>query len=136
MDTGGWQEELLGATARELVGPVATLAEVWARGTEAVPRRLSVQQLRALTVVGREGRTNLTGVADGAGITMSSASRLCDRLVAAGLLARAVPPDNRREIELMLTPRGRRLLDEVEDRRQRELVAVLRAMPAEQVRAL
>jgi len=73
-------------------------------------------------------------------VVPSSASRLCDRLEATGLLRRVPDPRDRREVRLMLTPAARRLLDELRDRRRAALAEVLgRMTPADQqdlVRAL
>jgi DNA-binding MarR family transcriptional regulator len=57
-----------------------------------------------------------------------TASRLCDRLEAAGLLERLLHPHRRREVQLVLTGRGRQVLNEVAARRSQALAAVLAAM--------
>ncbi len=132
---GGGGDDLT-AAAERMAEPVAALAELWSRGAAVASPRLSAHQMRALTIVGRGGRTNLTGLAEAAGLGMSNASRLCDRLEAAGLLERAVSADNRREVELMLTSHGRRLLDDVDAQRRRDLLVVLRGMPPDRVIAL
>ncbi len=116
--------------ARRMSEAVHALVAVWVQAPAAVTPRVSAHQLRALHVVDRTAQINLTGLADELGMTLPAASRLCDRLEAAGLLARDVPPHNRREVLLRLTSRGSRLLDEVADRRRRDLAAVLGTMPA------
>lgn len=78
---------------------------------------VSVTQLRALTVLHRAGRTNLAQLAAGMGVTVSTTSRLVDRLVAAGLVDRRTAPHNGREIALRLTRRGRATLDRYDDLR-------------------
>jgi len=77
----------------------------------------SVVQLRALTVLHREGQANLGQLADGMGVTVSTTSRLVDRLVAAGLVDRRTAPHTRREIALRLTARGRATLTRYDDLR-------------------
>src|ERR1700760_4366061 len=67
------------ATAEALVG-------IWAHVAESLDVRVSPTQLRALTAVGRYGELNLSQLAAALGALPSSASRLCDRLEAAGLL--------------------------------------------------
>jgi DNA-binding MarR family transcriptional regulator len=52
---------------------------------------------------------------------VSTASRLCDRLVGAGLLDRRDDPTDRRQLALRLTPRGRAVVNRVGNRR-REIV--------------
>jgi DNA-binding MarR family transcriptional regulator len=59
---------------------------------------------------------------------LSSASRLCDRLVAAGLIDREPSRSDRREIALSLTPNGVRLLAELRAERRRRLAEVLAGM--------
>jgi DNA-binding MarR family transcriptional regulator len=90
--------------------------------------RLSASQLQALIVVEEdEGRT-LGALAERLGVMLSSASRLCDRLVAAGMLDREVAPSDRREVRLTLTTAGRDLLADLRDDRRRRLGEVLDLM--------
>jgi DNA-binding MarR family transcriptional regulator len=132
----GAGDDPLDSVARRIAGPVAELTELWARGAAVTGPRLSAHQLRALAIVGRAEGVNLTGLAESAGMALPSASRLCDRLEAAGWLERTAAAGNRREVELVLTAVGRELLDDVAAQRHRDLVAVLRGMPPEQVLAL
>jgi DNA-binding MarR family transcriptional regulator len=71
---------------------------------------LSPVQLRALTALKESPRANLNDLASAMGVTVSTTSRLVDRLVAAGLVDRTPSPTTRREISLSLTPGGRRRL--------------------------
>jgi DNA-binding MarR family transcriptional regulator len=82
---------------------------------------LSPVQLRALTALSRAGRANLATLAESMGVTVSTTSRLVDRLVAAAWVDRAPSPDNGREISLRLTEAGRALLSEFDDRRLHRL---------------
>src|SRR4051794_41697873 len=68
---------------------------------------LSPVQLRALTVLQETPRANLNDLAQAMGVTVSTTSRLVDRLVAAGLVNRTPSPQTRRGISLGLTPAGR-----------------------------
>lgn len=90
---------------------------------------VSVVQLRALTVLDREGSANLAQLADGMGVTVSTTSRLVDRLVAAGLVDRRTATHTRREIALRLTPRGRATLSRYDDLRLAGLHACLENLP-------
>jgi DNA-binding MarR family transcriptional regulator len=85
-------------------------------------------QLRVLTIVARSRHTNMSRLAEALGVVPSSASRLCDRLEATGLLRRVPDPRDRREVRLLLTPAARRLLDELRDRRRVALATVLERM--------
>jgi DNA-binding MarR family transcriptional regulator len=97
-------------------------------------------QLRVLTIVAAGGHTNMNKLAGALGVVPSSASRLCDRLEATGLLRRVPDPRDRREVRLVLTPAAGRMLDELRERRRAALAGVLARMtPAgrqELVRAL
>jgi DNA-binding MarR family transcriptional regulator len=104
------------------------LGLAWARVQEGLGTRVSPSQLRALLVVERRGEINVNGLAEELGAVASSASRLCDRLEAAGLLRRVSSPHNRREVLVGLTVDGRRLLAELAQRRQRDLAEVLAGM--------
>ncbi|GGQ54758.1 MarR family transcriptional regulator [Couchioplanes azureus] len=97
-------------------------------------------QLRVLTIISRNRHTNMNRLAEALDVVPSSASRLCDRLEATGLLRRVPDPRDRREVRLVPTPAAHRLLDELRERRRTALGEVLERMsPArrsELVRAL
>ncbi|GAA3219441.1 MarR family transcriptional regulator [Nonomuraea helvata] len=63
------------------------------------------------------------------GAVPSSASRLCDRLEAAGLVRRSHCEEDKRELTLSLTPSGRSLVEELQQRRRADLARVLSEMP-------
>jgi DNA-binding MarR family transcriptional regulator len=86
-------------------------------------------QLRVLSIISDNRHTNMSRLADALDVVPSSASRLCDRLEAAGLLRRVPDPRDRREVRLMLTPSARRLLDQIRERRRAALAEVLDRMP-------
>jgi DNA-binding MarR family transcriptional regulator len=121
------------ATAESLLGVLDGARQAQA---PAVPPA----QLRVLSIVARGRQTNMSRLAEALGVVPSSASRLCDRLEATGLLRRVPDPRDRREVRLLLTPAARRLLEELRDRRRAALAVVLdRMTPAgrqELVRAL
>lgn len=101
-----------------------------------VSHRVSPSQLRALLAIARHGSTNLTELASAIDAMLSSASRLCDRLVAAGLIERSPGTDDRREVALRLTGHGERLLGAVERERQTAFAEVLAGMKIEDQEAL
>jgi len=86
-------------------------------------------QLRVLSIIAGNRHTNMSRLAEALDVVPSSASRLCDRLEAAGLLRRVPDPRDRREVRLMLTPSARRLLDQIRERRRAALAQVLDRMP-------
>ena len=85
-------------------------------------------QLRVLTIISRNEQTNMSRLAEALQVVPSSASRLCDRLEATGLLRRAPDPRDRREVRLLPTPAAARLLQELRERRQAALAEVLDRM--------
>lgn len=115
-------------TAAALDLGVSALLAVWEAAREGAGSHLSGSQLRAVMVVEQEDGINLRRLSDRLGMLISSASRLCDRLVAAGMLERTPGLNDRREIALHLTPDAARLLDELRADRQRRLAAVLELM--------
>ncbi|MEV4335543.1 MarR family transcriptional regulator [Streptomyces sp. NPDC049590] len=120
------------SVAREIADAVDGLATLWTVAAHGTSLRLSPHQLRALRILEAEPGLNLTALAEGMEIGPPTASRLCDRLEAAGLLERLLHPHKRREVQLVLTGRGRQVLSEVAERRSRALAVVLAGMePAE-----
>ncbi|WP_256375472.1 MarR family winged helix-turn-helix transcriptional regulator [Modestobacter sp. DSM 44400] len=90
---------------------------------------VSLVQLRALTVIDDVGGANLLRLSEGMGVTVSTASRLVDRLVGAGLVDRRPSEVTRREISLSLTPQGRDLLSRYDDLRLQALRQRLDQLP-------
>ena len=102
----------------------------WDQAREQVTPRLSWPQLNALLAVERAEGVNLGGLAAELNMLLSSASRLCDRLVANGMVERVPGRADRREIALYLTPASRNLLAELRHIRRRALTGVLEKMSA------
>lgn len=100
----------------DLLEAMRTIMRISLQAADAVDGS-SVVQLRALTVLQRVGHANLAELADGMGVTVSTTSRLVDRLVAAGLVHRSLAAHTRREVDLRLSPRGRRLLERYDSMR-------------------
>jgi DNA-binding MarR family transcriptional regulator len=118
--------------AVEIADAVDSLAHLWSAAAQETVLRLSLHQLRALRALEAAPDLNLTTLAEQLGIGLPTASRLCDRLEAAGLLERTAHPHKRREVRLRLTGPGKRVLTEVAARREQALGAVLASMaPAE-----
>jgi DNA-binding MarR family transcriptional regulator len=97
---------------------------------------LSTVQLRALTLLQGMGAANLVGLAAAMGITVSTASRMVDRLVTAGWVTCAPSLVNRREVALSLTREGRHVLDRYDDLRLAAVHACLGVVEAPTQHAL
>ncbi|QXJ22771.1 MarR family transcriptional regulator [Actinomadura graeca] len=115
-------------SAAALDEAASTLMDIWSRPHTAADVPVPSTQLRALFILER-GPVNVSRLAAGLGALVSSASRLCDRLEASGLLLRD-PGRDRREVTVRLTPGGQEVLDRLRTRRLEELAQVLATMPA------
>jgi DNA-binding MarR family transcriptional regulator len=104
---------------------LSVLLEAWQRAIEELGAMLPPAQVRALLIVDTGDSLNVTGLARMLGASPSATSRLCDRLVGAGLLARVPAAASRREILLQLTESGQRLAAWIRDQRRTALVRVL-----------
>ena len=114
--------------AAALESTVESLLSVLESARLAQSPALPPTQLRVLTILARNPDWNMNRLAEALEVVPSSASRLCDRLEATGLLRRMLDPRDRREVRMVLTPAARRLLDELRDRRRRALAEVLERM--------
>ena len=90
---------------------------------------VTLPQFRVLVMIGSRGLQNLTAVAQGLGVHASNATRLCDKLVQAGLIHRSEDPADRRNVVLALTAAGYQLVHEVTDQRRAAIAQILANMP-------
>jgi DNA-binding MarR family transcriptional regulator len=107
---------------------LSVLLEAWQRAIEELGAMLPPAQVRALLALEAGARLNVTGLARTLGTSPSASSRLCDRLAAAGLLARVPAASSRREILLQLTESGQRLAAWIQDQRRAALIGVLESL--------
>jgi DNA-binding MarR family transcriptional regulator len=110
---------------------LSVLAEAWQRAVEQLGSVTPPAQLRALLIVDEAGAINLTKLARMLGASTSATSKLCDRLVAAGLLARQQAAASRREITLRSTESGQRVAQWVRDQRRAALDRMLASLSPE-----
>ncbi len=104
------------------------LVSVAYRSLDAASTPVPLPQFRALVLLARGGPTTAGGLADDLDMIPSTGTRLADRLVAHGWVSRVTRPDNRREVQLSITPDGQRIVDEVLSSRAAELEQVLRRL--------
>ncbi|MEW2522066.1 MarR family winged helix-turn-helix transcriptional regulator [Actinacidiphila alni] len=127
-------------SADEVVTAVLTasrlLVSVSARSLAAVEEALTLPQFRMLVVLDSRGAMNISRLGEHLDVIPSTAMRMVDRLVAAGMLGREPRPDNRREILIDLTAKGRGVVREATERRRAEIARIVGAMPAAQRTAL
>ncbi|GAA2864092.1 MarR family transcriptional regulator [Pseudonocardia halophobica] len=124
----------VGATAAEdLVDAVMTasraLLAVVARSLASVDEDVTLPQYRALIVLGQRGAQRPADLASTLAVTPSTATRMCDRLVTKELVDRDRVAEDRREVRVTLSDRGRTLVDEVTRRRRAEIAGLLGTLP-------
>ncbi|MCX4854962.1 MarR family transcriptional regulator [Streptomyces canus] len=112
------------------------LVAVSARSLAAVEERVTLPQFRMLVVLSTRGATKLVTLADLLQVAPSTAMRMVDRLIAAGLADRQANPGNRRETLLQLTDEGRRTVADVTARRRVEIAAIVEKLRPTQRLAL
>jgi DNA-binding MarR family transcriptional regulator len=112
------------------------LVAISARSIAAVEETLTLPQFRMLVVLSSQGPSKLVALAEKLHVNPSTALRMTDRLVAAGLVDRRASPHSGREVRIELTAAGRAVVDTVTARRRDELAAIVARMAAEQRRSL
>jgi DNA-binding MarR family transcriptional regulator len=90
---------------------------------------VTLPQYRTLVVLSASGPRRLADLADALGVSPSTATRMCDRLVRKGLITRARDDLDRREVNLEVTPAGRTTVMEVINRRRSDVCALLTSIP-------
>jgi DNA-binding MarR family transcriptional regulator len=128
-----------GVRAGEVAELLMHAAHQLRRSTQRVfaPLGLTPAQERALRIVTRAGGSVRMGeIASRMGIVPRSATGLVDRLVEAGLVLRAVDPDNRRSVLVTLSEQGQRLQTAMADARTAAAEELLRPLTAAQRESL
>lgn len=124
------------AVTRAVLTASRVLVAVSARSLAEVEDRVTLPQFRMLVVLSSRGATKLVALAELLGVAPSTAMRMVDRLIAAGLADRQTNPDNRRETLLRLTDEGRRTVEDVTARRRQEISAIVERLAPRQRTAL
>ncbi len=101
------------------------LVSVSAQSIAAVEDLADVIQVRALTIIASRGSVSLGELAEAAHLHLSRTSRLCERMVARGLINRADDPANRRQLTLTLTRAGEQVVQTVVARRRAAIEPIL-----------
>jgi DNA-binding MarR family transcriptional regulator len=117
------QVEAVMSASRALIG-------IAAASVVEVDDIVTVPQLRVLMMMATRGPLNLGAVAAGLDVSAPNASRICDRLLKAGLIDRGEDPKDRRNITLTLTTDGRALINRVIRHRRTAIKRLLAGMTA------
>jgi DNA-binding MarR family transcriptional regulator len=105
------------------------LVAISAQSLAVIDGVVDVAQFRALVVIASRESVSLRELAEATSLHLSTASRMCDRLVAKGLVIRVDDPANRRQLVLRLTGKGRRVIHDVARRRKAALKPLLARLP-------
>lgn len=114
-----------------VIGASRVLVAVAARSLGDVTDEVTLPQYRALVVLASRGPHRPAQLADGLGVSPSTATRMCDRLVRKRLVRRTREAADRRVVKIALTDTGRMLVTTVTRRRRREVTRILQRMDAE-----
>lgn len=104
------------------------LVAVSARSLAGVAEDVTLPQYRVLVLLCAHGPLGMSELAGLLACSASTATRLCDRLVAKKLVRRGHRERNRREVEVEATAAGGRLVAKVTARRREEIGQIVGAM--------
>lgn len=107
---------------------VASRALVGAAARSLADLDITLPQYRAVVVVAQRPGLGVGDLAEALEVHPTTATRMCDRLVAKRLLRRRSSAGDRRATELHLTAAGWRLLERVADRRRRAIAEIVARM--------
>jgi DNA-binding MarR family transcriptional regulator len=119
-----------GELMEALLSATRAMVALAARSLAGLDADVTLPQYRALVVLASRGPQRVVNIATELGVTSSTGTRMCDRLVRKGLVRRYRTPTDRRAVRLTLTPAGRALIQEVTARRRDSLRALIADMPA------
>jgi DNA-binding MarR family transcriptional regulator len=97
---------------------------------------VTLPQFRILVLLDSRGAQTMGDLAVALDVNPSSITRVCDLLVDKKLIRRQQAEGNRRSVQAELAPAGRRLLEQVMDRRRRLIVDALSQMAPQAQRRL
>jgi DNA-binding MarR family transcriptional regulator len=125
--------DLAPETAEVLQSATRMLAGVALRSLDVLDAAVTLPQFRLLAVRADLGRVPTGQAARALGLDRSTVTRLADRMVAAGHVARGTDPRHRGMVTLELTATGRDLVAAAGGWRRQELARIMaRLTPAQQ----
>ncbi|MFN8018748.1 MAG: MarR family transcriptional regulator [Acidimicrobiales bacterium] len=116
--------EAMVQASRALVG-------IAARSLADVRADVTLVQFRTLVVLATRGPQPPSALAEELAIAPSSVTRMCDRLVAKGLIERRPSAQDGRQRSIALTSAGNELVRHVTDARRAAIEPLVAAIPAE-----
>src|SRR5690242_8027317 len=130
--TGTGEEQTAGPSGEQIEAVMLAsrvLVAVTAESIAGLDDQVTLPQWRVLVMIASRGPLNLTSVAQKLGVHASNATRLCDKLVEAGLIQRREDPADRRNLVLRLTAAGDQLVKDLTNQRRAAIAHVLAKMP-------
>ncbi|MCM4078619.1 MarR family winged helix-turn-helix transcriptional regulator [Paractinoplanes hotanensis] len=123
------EQTALTASEDEVVGALLSLSRAFvglaARSLADLDEDVTLPQYRTLVVLVSRGPQRIVDLAQELTVTSSTATRMCNRLVRKGLVARQERPDDRRAAWVTLTAAGRDLVGAVMRRRRESLAGLV-----------
>ena len=117
----------------EVIGSILLASRVMVaiavRSLAGNPDDVTLPQYRTLVELTFGGPRRLADLAEALGVSPSTATRMCDRLVRKELVSRTRDELDRREVKLAITVLGRSVVSDVIERRRAEVRDLLRAIP-------
>ena len=111
------------------------LVAVAARSVAGIDDIVTLPQYRALVILASRGPQTVGQLAEALAIHPSTATRLCDRLVAKHLVDRVQDEGNRRETKISLLAAGHSIVDRVTKIRRAEIARIVGRIPVASRRA-
>jgi len=118
--------------AEVLQAATRVLAGVALRSLDVLDSAVTLPQFRLLAVLADLGAAPSGQAARALGLDPSTVTRLADRMVAAGHVARGADPRHRGVVTLELTASGRDLVAAADTWRRRELARIMARLPPPQ----
>jgi DNA-binding MarR family transcriptional regulator len=112
-----------------LLSASRALVALAARSLADLDGDVTLAQYRALVVLASRGPQRVVDISSELGVTPSTGTRMCDRLVRKKLIRRYRATTDRREVRLTLTSTGRDLVEEVIRRRRDALLTMVADLP-------
>jgi DNA-binding MarR family transcriptional regulator len=97
---------------------------------------LTPAQLRSLFLIANKGSTNFRKLAEALGVTPSNVTGIVDRLVGQGLVSRTQNPEDRREMTLQATDKGKALVSNLKEAGIKRVTQILSLLSSQELSAL
>jgi DNA-binding MarR family transcriptional regulator len=97
---------------------------------------LTLTQLKSLFLIANKGSTNFTKLAEALGVTPSNVTGIVDRLEEQGLVSRTQNPEDRREMTLQATDRGKALVSNLKEVGVKHMTQILSLLSLRELSAL